>query len=127
MNTLISNPKKLFIIDGAGALLSAFLLGVVLVRFQNIFGIPASTLYILAAIPCFFAVYDLYAYFTKKENAKTFLKGIALMNLLYCCLSIGFAFYHLSEITLLGWLYILVEVAIVTILATIEFKVANRL
>ena len=32
------NPKKLFLIDAYGAILSAFLFGVVLVKFEEIFG-----------------------------------------------------------------------------------------
>ncbi|MEM6633615.1 MAG: hypothetical protein AAF694_28335 [Bacteroidota bacterium] len=57
------SPKKLLIIDGLGALLSAFLLGVVLVRFESQVGMPRNSLYVLAAFPCIFAIYDLISYF----------------------------------------------------------------
>ncbi|QCK16135.1 hypothetical protein [Mangrovivirga cuniculi] len=122
-----SNPKQLFLLDGSGAILSAFLLGVVLVQFETIFGIPASTLYFLAAIPVFFALYDIISY--RKDLAKTanLLKGIAVMNLHYCCLSIGLAAYHQDTITLFGWAYIISEVLIVITLSIIEIKVAKRL
>ncbi len=63
------NPKKLFLIDGFGTILSAFLLGVILVKFEIIFGIPISVLYILAIIPIFFAAYDFYCY--RKRNRNT--------------------------------------------------------
>lgn len=121
------NPKRLFLIDGLGAIVSAFLLGVVLVKWQKIFGIPPSTLYILAAIPIFFAIYDFYCY--RKGNGKSgiMLKAIAILNLLYCCISIGFAIYHHQEIKLFGWIYILNEVAIIIALVIIELSVANRL
>jgi hypothetical protein len=121
------NPKKLFLIDGIGAILSAFLLGVVLVKLERIFGIPTSTLYFLAALPILFASYDFLC--TRKENDKLgqYLKAIAVINLLYCCLSIGFAFYHLGTITFFGWAYILLEILIVLFLAFIEFSVAKRL
>ena len=122
-----SNPKKLFLIDGAGALLSAFLLGVVLVRFESIFGIPSSTLYFLAALPVLFAAYDLYAYRTKNAKFAQLLKGIALINVMYCCLSIGFACYHTETITLFGWAYIIGEVLIVISLAILELRIAKRL
>ena len=56
------NPKKLFLLDGLGAILSAILLGVVLVNQQALFGIPKPTLYFLASLPCLFAVYDFYCY-----------------------------------------------------------------
>ena len=120
-------PKRLFLIDGLGAILTAVLLGVVLVRFERFFGIPSSILYFLAIPPIFFAIYDFLSY--KKDNIKIgqFLKGIAIMNLLYCCLSIGFAFYHTKTITILGWTYILIEISIVITLSIIELRIANRL
>lgn len=117
--------KKLFLLDGAGAILSAFLLGIVLVKLQAYFGIPITTLYILAALPCFFAVYDFYCYFFVEKNLGIFLKGIAIVNLMYCCLSLGFAFYHYNEILLLGWIYIILEIIIVVTIAIIEFKAAK--
>jgi len=119
-------PKQLFLIDAGGALLSAFLLGVVLVKLESTFGIPRSALYVLAAIPCFFAVYDLLCYFMAKGKATFFLKGIAYANVLYCCLSIGLAFYHAASITILGWLYILGEVLIVVFLARLELQAFSK-
>ncbi len=120
-----TNPKKLLIIDGVGAIISAFLLGVVLVKFENIFGIPKQTLYILASLPVLFAIYDLYAF--KQENNKIymFIKNIALLNILYCFISIGFAFYHIETIKFFGWIYIIVEIFIVAILASIELKISR--
>ena len=114
--------KKLFLIDGLGAMLSAFLLGVVLVRLEGLFGIPKSILYILASLPCLFAIYDFYCYFNIEQNMGLFLRGIAITNLLYCCLSLGFAIYHSQQITYLGWAYIIGEIIIVTILAIIELR-----
>lgn len=118
--------KKLFLIDGIGALVSAISLGVVLVQLEEYFGIPVSALYILAALPCLFALYDFYCYFKLKENLGSYLKGIAIVNLLYCALSIGFAFYHQSSITWLGWTYIVLEISIVATLALIELKATRN-
>jgi len=122
-----SNPRQLFLIDGLGALLSAFLLGVVLVQLESIFGIPRNTLYFLAFLPCLFAIYDFYCYFQLKKSFTPFLKAIALINLTYCLISIGLAFYHSEKLTHLGWIYIIVEIIIVLILAYIEWKVATQL
>jgi len=121
------NPKKLFLIDGLGAILSAFLLGVVLVKFETIFGIPSSTLYLLATIPIFFATYDFYCYKKRHQKTGLSLKGIALLNLLYCCVSLGLVFYHFDTITNLGWVYILIEITIVLLLAVIEFRVGRKI
>lgn len=120
------NPKKLFQIDGFGAILSAILLGIVLVKWEYLFGIPKRTLYFLASLPCLFAVYDFYCYFKINKNLESFLKRIAIINLTYCCLSIGLAIYHRENIMILGWFYILMEIVIVGGLSIIELKVAKR-
>ncbi|WP_452597256.1 hypothetical protein [Pontimicrobium sp. MEBiC01747] len=121
------NPKKLFLIDGFGAILSAFLLGVILVKFEIIFGIPISVLYILAIIPIFFAAYDFYCYRKRNQNTGLLLKGIAILNLMYCFTSLGLIFYHFNTIKVLGWTYILVEIVIVFSLAIIEFRVGEKI
>jgi hypothetical protein len=127
IESIKTNPNKLFLIDGLGAILSAFLLGVVLVKLERFFGIPSSTLYFLAVLPIFFAVYDFYCYKKERNKLGKFLKGIAIMNLLYCCLSIGFVLYHSITITSLGWTYVTLEILIVITLAIVELRVANRL
>ena len=127
IQSFIVNPKKTFLIDALGAAVSAILLGVVLVKLERVFGIPESTLYFLAAIPVLFIPYDLFCLSKSKNNLGPFLKAIAVMNMMYCCLSIGMAFYHLKTITFFGYLYILIEVIITFTLAVFEFKVANKL
>jgi lysylphosphatidylglycerol synthetase-like protein (DUF2156 family) len=127
LNWANTNPKKLFILDASGAMLSAFFLGVVLTQLEPYFGIPIPTLYLLASIPCFFAVYDFVCYFRLKNSLESFLKVIAISNLLYCLLSIGLAFYHRASINTLGWFYIIVEVVIVVIIGWLELRVARHL
>ncbi|PKV50421.1 hypothetical protein ATE84_2478 [Aquimarina sp. MAR_2010_214] len=126
-NKMVMHPKRLFLIDGLGALLSAFLLGVVLVSLESIFGIPMKVLYILAFLPCVFALYDFYCYLRVKKNQKYFLTAIALMNLIYCFISIGVAFQHIQKITAFGWTYIILEITIIIILISIELKTAYKL
>ena len=117
--------KKLFLLDGCGAILSAFLLGIVLVEFESVFGIAKSVLYSLAMLPCFFAVYDFYCFFKITNNLGRFLKGIAVANLLYCCLSIGLVSLHYQETTCWGWTYIIIEVIVVVGIAFIELRVVK--
>ncbi len=127
INKMVLHPKRLFLIDGLGALLSAFLLGVVLVQLESIFGIPAKALYILAFLPCIFAIYDFYCYLRVKKNQRYFLTAIALMNLMYCFVSIGVAFQHHQKITASGWVYIILEISILIVLISIELKTASKL
>ena len=123
----ISNPKRLFLIDGLGAILSSFLLGYVLVKLEKVFGIPYKTLYLLGSMPVFFAIYDLYCFRKNIEYLSILLKGIAIINLIYCSISLGFAFYHVETITIFGCIYILIEILIIITLSIIEYKVAKRI
>lgn len=122
-----SNPKKLFLVDLIGAMLSAFLLVGVLARHENIFGIPPTSLYLLALFPVLFAIYDLFCLKIRTKKFSQYLKGIAIMNILYCFLSIGFALYHSKEITTLGWLYFVIEILLVTIIALTECNTAKTI
>jgi len=119
-----SDPRSLFVADGIGAGISAFMLGIVLVKFEHFFGIPSPTLYVLAAIPILFIIYDIYC-FNKVDNYGPYLRGIAIANLLYCMLSIGLAIYHSEVITIFGWIYIIGEVFIIAIVIGIELRVAK--
>jgi peptidoglycan/LPS O-acetylase OafA/YrhL len=119
-------PRQLFLIDGAGAALSAVLLGVVLVRFESTFGIPVSALCLLASIPVFFVVFDLVSYRAIQASVWRNLKAIAVMNMLYCALSLALAFHHAGSLTFLGWVYIVVEVAVVLLVAALEFRVSGE-
>lgn len=127
INTLEKNPKKLFLIDGIGALVSAFLLGVVLVKLQLLFGIPSGKLYFLAVFPLVFAGYDCFAYLQARQKQAKLLKGIAMCNLVYCFISLGALLTHLEMITILGWTYILSEILVVSSLALVEFNIAQKL
>jgi hypothetical protein len=119
---MIVNPKIFFIIDGLGALLSAFLLGVILVRFESLFGMPRETLYFLAFLPCLFALYDLICYLKVKKNELLFLRGIAFANLCYCCLSLGFVVHDYAQLTNLGLAYFILELIVVLFLAAMQLK-----
>ena len=125
--SFINNPKKLFVIDALGATVSSILLGVVLVKLESVFGIPPNTLYFLAAFPILFMLYDLFCLTKNKNDLGPFLKIISVVNIVYCCLSIGMAIYHFKTITIFGYLYILIEAIITFTIAIFEYKIANKL
>ncbi|MGL5891650.1 MAG: hypothetical protein ACRC3B_17290, partial [Bacteroidia bacterium] len=78
------NPKKLFLADAIGAAFSAFMLGVVLVNFESVFGISKQPLYVFALIPCGFAVYSFVCFIRFPKNWRIYMQIIAAANLLYC-------------------------------------------
>lgn len=121
------NPNRLFLIDSVGALLSTILLGFILVRFENIFGMPANALYLLSFIACIFFIYSLLCYLIKIENWRPYLKIIAIANLLYCCLTLGLIIYLYQKLTIFGLLYFVLEIIIVIILSITELKAVSNL
>jgi hypothetical protein len=118
-------PRKLILVDFSGALISAFMLGIVLVHWNSFFGIPVYALYVLAVIPCFFALYGLSIYAVESANARAFLKNIAYLNLTYCIFSAAVAVFYASRIKAAGWIYLGAEILIVLFLARLEMLVAS--
>lgn len=123
-NTLIANPKKLFLVDGFGGLFSALLLGVVLVYFKGSFGMSPSVLYPLSITACIFAAYSFTCYLLIKENPRTYLKVVAYANLLYCCVTLVLSLYFYNGLTSLGLLYFIAEIGVIITLAVVELKAA---
>lgn len=121
----MKNIITLFLIDGIGAVVSSILLGIVLVKLECYFGIPVKTLYILAAFPVLFALYDFVVYFKVEKHLALYLKGIATANIAYCFLSMAAAYHHSMSIKLLGWIYIIIEIIIVMSLAIFQVKTAR--
>jgi hypothetical protein len=119
---ITSTPKHLFLLDCLGALLSAILLGVALPSFQPIFGMPHKVLYGLAGLACLFAIYSFWNYRWFKENWRPYLRGIAVVNLLYCGLTAFLTFYFRQELTKWGLLYFLLEMLVIIALVVIEFQ-----
>jgi uncharacterized membrane protein YfcA len=126
LNKITSNPKQIFLLDCLGALLSATLLGVVLPSFQPIFGMPHNVLYGLAALACLFAVYSFWNYRWFKEHWRPYLRGIAIVNLLYCGLTAALVIYFRQELTKWGLLYFLQEMVVIIALVVVEFKTLTR-
>ena len=126
LTKITSNPKLVFLLDCLGALLSAFLLGVVLTSFEPIFGMPRQVLYGLAALAGLFAVHSFLNYRWFKENWRPYLRGIAIVNLLYCCLTAALVIYFRQELTKWGLLYFLQEMVVIMVVVGLEFKTITR-
>jgi hypothetical protein len=72
---MLFTSKKLLLFDGFGAMLSALLLGMVLVRWQHLIGMPVQVLHILAAVAGLFSCYSFTSYFMTNDNWRSYLKG----------------------------------------------------
>ncbi len=119
---LTLQPKTLFLIDGLGALVTAFFLFVILRTYNVYFGMPPNTLTYLSLIAIVFCLYSITCYFFLKDNWRPFLRTISIANLLYCCLTMGLVTYYYSRLTTLGVTYFLAEIIVVFALVFIEMK-----
>lgn len=119
-----NKPKKLFLVDGLGAVLTAFLLVVFLIRYVDVFGMPQKPLYVLSIIAVIYAVYSICCYFFIGKHWRSYLKLIAFANLLYCCATISFVIYFYPSVTIFGLIYFLAELVVIGCLVTIELMTA---
>ncbi|AHM62826.1 hypothetical protein D770_22905 [Flammeovirgaceae bacterium 311] len=120
-------PRKLFLIDSLGGLLSAIMLGLILTRFENTFGMPEEVLYPLAFMACIFFTYSFICFLSKTANWRPYMKIIAITNLMYCCLTIVLIIYLYQKLTVLGLMYFILEIIVITVLAIVELKTAAHL
>lgn len=126
-SALEEEPKKIFVFDGMGAVFTAVSLGIILVQLESIFGIPKRALYVLSLIPLSYLLYDIACYFLLKKKIGAWIKGIAILNFLYCPLSISFALSEREHIKLLGWIYIVIEISVILIIVFYEWRFADKL
>lgn len=118
--------RRIFGLDSAGALLTAFLLAIVLAIFEEWFGMPHRVLYVLSTVACLYALYSACCYYSKPRHWRFYLKLIAIANLLYSCLTIGLVAYHYHRLTALGLLYFILELLLMLALAGVELRIASR-
>ena len=115
-------PKILFLIDGLGALLTAFFLFVIFRTFNEYFGMPQTTLTYLSLIAVIFCLYSITCFFLLSDNWKPFLRVISIANLLYCILTLGLVIYNYQSVTLLGITYFLAEIIMICGVVFVELK-----
>lgn len=128
-NTIISyfvkNPKTIFLFDSIGAFISAFCLLIVSRFYSNYFGINPSTLQLLIILPIIFCIYSACCYLLIKRSYKPFILIIAIANFLYCLITLVLMFTLYSELTILGLSYFVLELMIIALIISVEFKVSH--
>ena len=124
MNTL--KPKQLFLIDGIGALVSAFFLGVILVMIEEYIGLSKEILYALTIPACIFSLYSFTCFLFLKNDWSKHLNYIAIANSLYALVTIALMLVHYKEMKTLGFVYFSGELIILFVLIWFEFKVSLK-
>lgn len=124
---LARRTRLLFLIDASGALVTAFFLGIVWQNFRDYTGMPHTVLSYLALLALLLSVYSLSCFLFLKDRRCFFLKLIAVANLFYSGLSLAFMVFYYTRLTMIGKAYFLSELLIITALAYLEFKVADKI
>jgi hypothetical protein len=125
IRSLTLRPKTIFIVDGFGALVTAFLIFAILRTFNDYIGMPQATLTYLSLIAVIFCLYSTTCFFLLKDNWRPFLRVIIIANLLYCFLTVGLAISYHQSITAIGTTYFLTEIIVVSGLVFVELKTLN--
>jgi len=127
INYLAENPRILFLLDGFGAFLTAFLLFAVLRNLNGYFGIPIPILTYLSVAAACLGIYSAACFFFLKENWVPFIKAISIFNLFYCILTSILVIINFPILTRIGIMYFVAETILILVLAYIELNVATQI
>ena len=127
INYLTGKPKILFLIDSLGAMLTAFFLLLILRNFNEYFGMPETILTYLAGITLCLCVYSICCFFFLTNYWSSFIYGIVVANLLYCVVTMALLIIYNAQLTIIGTIYFLLEIAIILGIVYVEFNVAKTI
>lgn len=126
MKLLTVDPRKIFLLDAIGALLTASLLFLVVRKYALLFGVPPTWSKMLAGIALALSVYSFCCYFLAGDKWKLLMKIIAVCNMLYCCITLAIILMLTETITTLGIAYFLIEIAVILALVIFELRIVRR-
>jgi hypothetical protein len=125
MNTPFLNERKIFLIDAIGAFVSVISL-LVPYLFEELFGMPKSTVSVFISIAIAYSIYSTTIYLINTVNWKFYLTIIALLNISYSIFTVYHIFKNLHSITLYGYLYFIAEILIILTLSIFELKLSRK-
>jgi O-antigen/teichoic acid export membrane protein len=118
-------PRKIFLVDAAGALMTAVLTGVVLPNMDPSIGMPLSFLRVLGIVAFMYSIYSFLNFYFFTSRWATFLAAIAVANTVYGIVSLVLVFYFGESVTTLGMLYFVLEAIVIAILVAVEWRVSR--
>jgi hypothetical protein len=127
IKTFKTNPQKLFLFDGAGAILTASLLTFVLAPNESFFGMPSYIVYVLAAVSCMLIIYSFGCYIIQPKNPKPFIQLLSLFNSLYSLTTFILLLKLYNQLTVWGLLYFGGELIVLALLIYIEIQVSRSI
>ncbi len=123
LQNFLNKPKKIFLLDSFGALLTTILIYFLLRNFNDFFGLSKDVFELLSLLALIFFIYSINCYFLVKQNWKSFLKIICTANILYCILTFGILIFNYESISIFGIIYFLAEIVVIIGLVILEMKI----
>lgn len=121
ITSLTTNPRAVFLLDGAGAFLSTVQL-FALAKFHTFFGMPQPILFLLCAIAFTLAIYSLCCYHFITNKWRSFLTITIASNVIYSLLTLSLMVYFHTVLTALGFTYFILELVVLSCIVSIEVK-----
>lgn len=118
--------RKLLLLDGAGALLSAVMLGGLLASRAELVGVSRGVLHALAGMAVVFAVISLSSYRWAGRKWYKWLRVMGWVNVAYCALTLTLMCLLHETLSWPGAAYFILEIALVLTLARVELKAAKQ-
>ena len=122
LSNINNNPKRIFLLDSAGALITTIGLVLILIVFEPYFGMPRNALYLLSAIAFSLFTYSISCYFLVKKNWNLYLLILMVGNTLYALVSIVLIIKNFDPLTILGILYFTSEKIIIALIVNFEYQ-----
>lgn len=124
---LFKDAKDLFILDGLGAFLSLCMHLLILAYFQEAIGLPINALLVFSIFPIIYLLFDWFAYKANPSFDQRNLLIIALSNLMYCVIVAVVLITYKDLISVLGGSYFLIEIILILVIASMEYRTSNTL
>lgn len=119
-------PRTVILLDAAGAGVSILLLGLILPAFETVFGMPNRILYLLACLAGVLFLFSIVGFLFAAGRWKPFLVIVAVGNNLYCILTVAAIIWFRGNLTNIGMIYFLAEIAIILSIASLELLYTVR-
>jgi hypothetical protein len=121
----IIKPRTLFLVDAAGAALSAIWLAGVIAPFENFFGVPPALANGLALGAVVLMGYSAACWRFAGQRWRTLLRGTAFANATYIMLTIACLSFQAAQLLVPAFIYFGLEALVVGVLVVVEWKTAN--
>jgi hypothetical protein len=123
---LKENPRKIFLIDLAGACFSFIIVAFIVGIWPQLFGITIPVIKTMMALAFIFGMYSYKCYNSKTINWRNHLAVLAFANMLYILFIMIVLFIKATELTGLGVLYLIGEMVIIGILVRVEMRLIKE-